>query len=105
MRLSAYSADTRVEERHGGSHSLSWAAMLLPARGRLRVAQGGLEEGLADLLACGERYETRANRSPSLWAWRSEAALVLMALGDHDRAHELAAEELRLGPGSSAPRA
>ena len=89
-------ADTRVEERHGGSHSLSWAAMLLPARGRLRVAQGRLEEGLADLLACGERYETRANRSPSLWAWRSEAALVLMALGDHDRAHELAAEELRL---------
>jgi tetratricopeptide (TPR) repeat protein len=98
-------ADTRVEERHSSSHSLSWAAMLLPSRGRLRVAQGRLEEGLADLLACGERYECRANRSPSLWAWRSEAALVLMALGDHDRAHTLAAEELRLARELGASRA
>jgi DNA-binding CsgD family transcriptional regulator len=79
--------------------------MLLPSRGRLRVAQGRLEEGLADLLACGERYECRANRSPSLWAWRSEAALVLMALGDHDRAHTLAAEELRLARELGASRA
>jgi len=98
-------ADTRVEERHGGSHSLSWAAMLLPARGRLRMAQGRLDDGLADLLACGERHESAANCSPSLWAWRSEAALALTALGDHDRAHGLAAAELRLGRELGAPRA
>jgi DNA-binding CsgD family transcriptional regulator len=97
--------DTRVEERHSGSHALTWAAVLLPARGRLRVAQGRLRDGLATLLACGERYESGANRSPSLWAWRSEAALALMALGDHDRAHNLASEELRLARELGAPRA
>jgi DNA-binding CsgD family transcriptional regulator len=79
--------------------------VLLPARGRLRVAQGRLRDGLATLLACGERYESGANRSPSLWAWRSEAALALMALGDHDRAHNLASEEVRLARELGAPRA
>jgi DNA-binding CsgD family transcriptional regulator len=97
--------DTRVDERHGGSHSLSWAAMLLPARGRLRMAQGRFDDGLADLLACGERHESAANRSPSLWAWRSAAALALMAVGDQDRAHALAAEEVRLSRVLGAPRA
>lgn len=98
-------ADTRVEERHGESQSLSWAAMLLPARGRLRMAQGRLDDALADLLACGERHGSGANRSPSLWTWRSDAALVLTALGDHDRAHGLATEELRLARELDAPRA
>jgi DNA-binding CsgD family transcriptional regulator len=97
--------DTRVEERHGGSHSLSWAAMLLPARARLRMAQGRFDAGLVDLLACGERHQSAANRSPSLWAWRSAAALALMALGDQDRAHALAAEEVRLARALGAPRA
>jgi DNA-binding CsgD family transcriptional regulator len=98
-------AETCVDERHAGSNSLTWAAVLLPARGRLRVAEGRIGDGLADLLACGERHESAANRSPSLWAWRSEAALALMALGDHDRAHELAAEELQLARELGAPRA
>jgi DNA-binding CsgD family transcriptional regulator len=98
-------ADTRVEERHGRSSSFTWAAMLLPARGRLRIAQGRLAEGLEDLLACGHRHESGANHSPSLWAWRSEAALALTGLGEHDRAHELAAEELRLARELGAPRA
>jgi DNA-binding CsgD family transcriptional regulator len=98
-------ADTRVEERHGDSSALGWVAMLLPARGRLRAAQGRLREGLADLLACGERYESAANRSPTLWSWRSEAALALAALGDSDRARELAAEEVRLARVLTAPRA
>jgi DNA-binding CsgD family transcriptional regulator len=98
-------SDTRVQERHGESHSLSWAAMLLPARGRLRMAQGRPGDGLADALACGERYESSANISPSLWAWRSQAALALTAVGDHDRAHGLAADELRLARELGAPRA
>ena len=97
--------ETGVAERHSQSHTLCWAAMLLPARGRLRVAQGRLREGLADLLVCGERYESIANRSPALWAWRSEAALALAALDDQDGATELAAEELRLARELDAPRA
>jgi DNA-binding CsgD family transcriptional regulator/tetratricopeptide (TPR) repeat protein len=98
-------ADTRVEERHGRSSALGWVGMLLPARGRLRAAEGRLHEGLADLLACGERYESAANRSPTLWSWRSEAALALAALGDSDRARELAAEEVRLARVLAPPRA
>ncbi len=97
--------DSHVEERHRQSHALCWAVMLLPARARLRIAQGRLEEGLADLLACGEHYESAANRSPSLWAWRSEAALVLAALGDRVRATELAADELALARPFGGPRA
>ncbi len=98
-------ADTRVEERHRESRAFCWAVMLLPARGRLRVAQGKLRDGLGDLLACGERYESAANRSPSLWAWRSDAALTLAVLGERDRAGKFVAEELRLARELLAPRA
>jgi DNA-binding CsgD family transcriptional regulator len=87
-----------------GSYSFCWA-IFLPARGRLRIAQGRVREGLADLLACGERYESAANRSPSLWAWRSEAALALATLGDRDRAAALATEEVRLARECGARRA
>ena len=97
--------DSRVEERHGGSHAFCWAAMLLPARGRLRIAQGRLEEGLADLLACGEHHESTANRSPSLWAWRSDAALALAALGNGVRAHRFSVDELTLARAFGGPRA
>jgi DNA-binding CsgD family transcriptional regulator len=97
--------DTRVEEIHGKSHAFCWAAMFLPARGRLRLAQGRLHKGLEDLLACGERFESAANRSPSLWAWRSEAALTLVALGERGRASELAREELRLARAAGNSRA
>jgi ATP/maltotriose-dependent transcriptional regulator MalT len=97
--------DSQLEERHGHSHAHCWAAMLLPARARLRIAQGRLHEGLADLRACGEHYESAANRSPSLWPWRSEAAVVLAALGDSATATELATAELALARAFSGPRA
>jgi hypothetical protein len=45
-----------------------------------------------------------SKRSPSLWAWRSEAALALAALDDPDRARKLAAEELRLVRELQVPR-
>jgi DNA-binding CsgD family transcriptional regulator len=97
--------DIQVEERHGGSHAFCWAAMLLPARARLRIAEGRLTDGLGDLLACGHQYESAANRSPSLWAWRSEAALALAALGHNARAQNLATDELTLARAFGGPRA
>lgn len=97
--------DSQVEERHGRSHAFCWAVMFLPARARLRIAQGRVSDGLADLLACGEQYESAANRSPSLWAWRSEAALAAAALGDPERARDLATDELALARASGGPRA
>ena len=45
-----------LQEAHGQSSAFCWAAMFLPARGRLRLAQGRAREGLSDLLACGDRY-------------------------------------------------
>jgi DNA-binding CsgD family transcriptional regulator len=96
---------SQVEERHRESYAHCWAAMLLPARARLRIAQGRLGDGLADLRACGEHHESAANRSPSLWPWRSETALVLAALGDSTTATALAAEELALARAFGGPRA
>lgn len=97
--------DSQVEERHGRSHAFCWAVMLLPARARLRIAQGRVSDGLADLLACGQQHESAANRSPSLWAWRSEAALALAALGEDARARDLATDELALARACGGPRA
>ena len=97
--------ETKVQEIHGKSSAFCWAAMFLPARARLRVAEGRPREAVADLLACGDRYESSANRSPSLWAWRSESALALDTVGEHTRAVELATAEVVLALELGAPRA
>jgi DNA-binding NarL/FixJ family response regulator len=98
-------AESQVEPLYAGSSSFCWAAWLLPARGRLRIAEGRTRDGLADLLTCGERHESVANRSPSLWSWRSEAALALAALGEFGRAKELAADEVELARSIGSARA
>ncbi|MGW3045601.1 AAA family ATPase [Kitasatospora sp. NPDC001159] len=69
---------------------------VLMVRGRLRVAQGRLEEGLADFLLCGERTCGRGLHSPAVHPWRSEAALVHAALRQSEAARSLAEEELTL---------
>ena len=69
------------------------------------MAQGRTREGLADLLAVGELM-TRCNVTcPGFLPWRSEAATVLIALGERDAAGRLADEELRLAQAFMAPRA
>jgi DNA-binding CsgD family transcriptional regulator len=81
------------------------AAEVRFARGRLRVAQGRVDEGLEDLLGVG-RLLTRAQiNCPSYLSWRSEAALAHLALGDHESAERLAEEELELARAFGAPRA
>jgi ATP/maltotriose-dependent transcriptional regulator MalT len=87
--------ETRVQELHGHSSAFCWAAFFLPARGRLRAAQARHREALADFTACAE-LESPGNRAPSLWAWRSGAALTLEALGEHDRAVDVADDEVAL---------
>jgi DNA-binding CsgD family transcriptional regulator len=64
----------------------------LIARGRLRIAQGRLEEGVADLMRCGQRREARGQRWPS--DWKAHAAPALAALGDEQLAARLAREQL-----------
>jgi ATP/maltotriose-dependent transcriptional regulator MalT len=81
------------------------AAVLRLARGRLRLAHGRIDEGLADFLGVG-RLATRAGVTcPGFLSWRSEAALAHLALAEHEPARRLAEEELELAETYGAPRA
>jgi DNA-binding CsgD family transcriptional regulator len=82
-----------------------YADTLLSARGRLRMAQGRPEDALGDLLDCGRRLEARAITNPALIAWRSSAAVALVALGQQERARELALEEVEAARAFGAPTA
>jgi DNA-binding CsgD family transcriptional regulator len=81
------------------------ASVLRVARGRLRVAQGRLVEGLNDFLAVGQALTQRAVTCPGYVPWRSEAALAQLALGERETAARLAGEELELARAFDAPRA
>jgi DNA-binding CsgD family transcriptional regulator len=70
-------------------------ALLLASRGRLRLAQGRTAEGVADLLACGRRVTPWRPSNPGTVAWRSEAAIGLVRLGQRGEAARLAQWELR----------
>jgi DNA-binding CsgD family transcriptional regulator len=75
------------------------------SRGRLRIRQGRTREGLAELLELGRRYEALGGRNPAMHAWRSEAALGLLELGERAEARRLAAEEVELARRWGAGRA
>src|SRR6266498_2361091 len=81
------------------------AAVLRLARGRLRVGQGRVAEGLEDFLAVGLGLTRALITCPSYLPWRSEAALAHLALGDRESAGRLADEELELAQAFGAPRA
>jgi tetratricopeptide (TPR) repeat protein len=81
------------------------AAGLHLARGRLRVAEGRIAEGLEDFLGVGADLTQAMVTCPSYLPWRSQAALAHLALGDHDSAGRLAEEELELAHAFGAPRA
>jgi DNA-binding CsgD family transcriptional regulator len=81
------------------------AAVLRFARGRLRVGQGRIAEGLEDFLAVGARLTQGMVTCPGFLPWRSEAALAQFALGDREPARRLAEEELELAQAFGAPRA
>ena len=63
-------------------------AYFLAARGRLRLEQGRLDEGLADLEALSRIDEGLGTRTP-LASWRVEAALARNQLGDFETAKAL----------------
>jgi DNA-binding CsgD family transcriptional regulator len=76
----------------------------LIARGRLRVAQGRLEEALSDFVECGERCVPLGRARLSAVPWRAEAALVHAALGNTGEARTLASEQLGLARAFGRPR-
>jgi DNA-binding CsgD family transcriptional regulator len=75
------------------------------ARGRLRVAQGRVAEGLEEFLALGVDLRRAIVTCPGYLSWRSEAALAQLALGDRESAERLATEELELARAFGAPSA
>lgn len=80
--------------------------MYLERRGRFRLAQGDVAAALDDFLACGRELAGRGGvDTPSVLAWRSQAALALLRMGEKGRARELAAEELELATIAQVPGA
>ena len=75
----------------------------LIARGRLRIAQGHVREGVADLMWCGERLE--AYEQPWWSHWKAFAAPALASLGDSQTAARLAREQLTVARRVGAPGA
>ncbi len=75
------------------------------ARGKLRVAQGRVAEGLEDLLGVGRILRRTTITCPGYLPWRSEAAIAHLALGEREQAERLADEELELARAFGAPRA
>jgi DNA-binding CsgD family transcriptional regulator len=68
---------------------------LLEVRAQLRLAQHRPEEALKDATDAGEALQSEfAADNPGMVPWRSTAALAHLALGEPDRARELAGEGL-----------
>jgi DNA-binding CsgD family transcriptional regulator len=76
---------------------------LLGARGALRVAQGELRAGLDDLLEFGRRDEVAGGSNPLGSRWRTRASLALAALGERERAGQMASEEVERARRWGAP--
>jgi DNA-binding NarL/FixJ family response regulator len=73
------------------------------ARGALRVAQHRPDEALADLLAAGEGWQALGVTNPAVASWRTAAVAAYRALGQHDEAAALAAEQLALARKAGLP--
>ena len=73
---------------------LSINVILLAHRGRVRIAIGDLERGLADLLEADRRMTAAQWHLSILFDWVPSATSALAQLGRHDEARELAGREL-----------
>jgi DNA-binding CsgD family transcriptional regulator len=74
----------------------------LVARGRLRIAQGQVEAGVADLMWSGERLEALHACWPG--DWKAFAAPALASVGRTETAMRLAREQLATARRNGAPR-
>ncbi len=70
-------------------------ALLLSARGRLRLAEGRLVEAVEDMRAVGRLVDRWQAPNSAFAPWRAEAAIALHAMGDHSGAQQLIDDEVR----------
>lgn len=98
-------AAAELVERHGDTLARERVLVdeYLVSRGRLRIAEGDLRGGLADLLRCGEILDSYGIVRPT--DWRSDAACALAELGEDERAEGLAREGMAAARAFGAPRA
>lgn len=88
----------------GLSSSSVEGARVLIARGRLRLAQGRVEEGLRDLMDAGHGWQRAGFGLFSAARWREEAAVAEAALGNVGKARQLAGEQVALAREFGRPR-
>jgi DNA-binding CsgD family transcriptional regulator len=98
-------AERELERVSAGLASSSVEGLrVLFARGRLRVAQGRLEEGLRDLLDAGHRWQRAGFVVFNAQPWREEAAVTHAAMGNAAEARRLANEQVGLARAFGRPR-
>ena len=93
----------QIGRRFASDEDRLYVDYFLTARGRLRIAQGQLREGVADLLWCGERLGAQGVQWPC--DWRAYAAPAIAALGEHEQALALVREQLAVARTVGAPGA
>jgi DNA-binding CsgD family transcriptional regulator len=87
------------------SRRASYQAMIrFHIRSRARLVRGDARGGLDDSLDVGARAERFGLENPAEVEWRSVAAECLLELGEPERAHALATEELAYARRWGAPR-
>lgn len=94
-------AEAAASLREGDSRPSS--AWLYWSRGRVQMCTGGAREALADMLRAGQILGASGIRSPGVFAWRSQAALAAVAVGQKELGQELIAMELELAYAFSLP--
>jgi DNA-binding CsgD family transcriptional regulator/tetratricopeptide (TPR) repeat protein len=119
LLLAAFLADALMEQgklddaaaaldRAGFGGSLPGRAhplLFLDSHARLRLLRGDLAGGLEEMLDAGRRFEAVGGHNPAFMAWRSQAGLTLLRLGEQGEARRLVAEELEFARTWGAPRA
>jgi DNA-binding CsgD family transcriptional regulator len=98
--------DTAAELAHRGealgiAEDRLYVDRYLVARGRLRIAQGRVREGVDDLIWCGQRLEAYGRPFPG--DWKAFVAPALASLGESETAAKLAREQLAVARGVGAP--
>jgi DNA-binding CsgD family transcriptional regulator len=82
----------------------SFGVILLAQRGRVRVARGDLQAGLADLLEADRRMSAAGWQLSVLTDWVPASTQASVALGRREEASRLAARELAQARAYGAPR-
>jgi DNA-binding CsgD family transcriptional regulator len=92
--LEAAAELAQAGEAVGVAEDRLYLDQFLVARGRLRIAEGDVREGVGDLIWCGERLEAYDATWPG--DWRVFAAPALASLGDSQTAARLGREQLAI---------